>query len=367
MSEDTITLYPSNWLYNAGVVGLLNSIEKVEQINAKDFLGDAGEVIIQLPFFNKLNVQERYFSESKISSLIGKNQLYKNFLQSTQKNTFIEFVKKLDKIKSSGSCQICNHPQYLSDSDIYEINEIDPGNAKFLNRIRNLNMVQNSELGPTENEFPNGFWNMKQSLKVCHLCNFILIHHHLALIKLSDYSEIFINAPSFKVMFELNQIVKETYGSSNIEEARSKREILATSVIEYSRKIATTLDLWTEMNIEIVSKYKIKKENNKWKTKIDFFSLPYDVIKIISDRRISALLSELGEFKILNKILDRNFSELTEIAYLLLRESTKDFNNRNNDLIKGLLYRWDNQKNLIQTANKILKLYSLIEEKIIRR
>jgi len=175
---------------------------------------------------------------------------------------------------------------------------------------------------------------------------------------LADYSEIFINAPSFKVMYELNNLVKETYGNASKEETRSKREILATSVIEYSRKITSTLGLWTEMNIEVVT---------KTRNGIDFFSLPYDVIKIISDRKIAALLSELGEFKILNKVLDRNFSELTEIAYLLLRESTKDFNNRNNDLIKGLLHRWENQNNITQTANRILKLYSLIEEKIIRR
>ncbi|MDH7604550.1 MAG: hypothetical protein QHH13_06595 [Melioribacter sp.] len=360
MSENTITLYPSNWLYNAGVVGLLNSIEKVEQLNVNDFLIDAGGVIIRLPFFNKLNVQERYFSESKISSLVGKNRLYKNFLQSTQKNTFIEFVKRLDKIKSSGSCHICYNPQYLSDSDINKINEIDPGKAKFLNRIEKLNMVQNSEFGPTENEFPNGFWNMKQSLKVCHLCNFILIHHHLALTKLSDNSEIFINVPSFKVMFELNKIVKETYGSLNSEEARNKREILATSVIEYSRKLQSTIGLWSGMNIEIVIKSK---------KGIDFFSLPYDTIKIISDRKIASALSDLGEFRILNNILDKNYSQLIDISYKLIRIGLKNYNDRSkneNNIVNDLLSRDINRKNISKAANKILMLYSLIEEKLKR-
>jgi len=356
MSEDkTITLYPSNWLYNAGVVGLLKSFEMVEQIKVDDLFGKAGEVIIQLPFFNQLNIQERYFSDSKISSLVGKNLLYKNFLQATQKETFIEFVKRFDRINLSGICNICNSAMNLSDADIKQINEIDPGKAKFLNRIINFNMVQNSELGPSETEFPNGFWNMRQSVKVCHLCNFILIHHHLALTKLSDYSEMFINAPSFKVMFELNKIVKETYGSANNEESRNKREILAASVIEYSRKLQSTIGLWSGMNIEIVTK---SKEG------IDFFSLPYDTIKIISDRKIASALSDLGEFRILDIVLSRKYSQLTELAYKFLRESTKT--KRNDDLLKQLLYRSSNRYKLTETANKILLLYSLIEEKIKR-
>lgn len=353
--NNVITLFPSNWLYNAGVVGLLESFKVVEKIKVDDLLGKAGEVIIQLPFFNQLNIQKRYFNDIKISSLVGKNRLYKNFLQATQKDTFIEFVKKFDRIKSRGVCNICNSAMNLSDADIEQINEIDPGKAKFLNRIVNFNMVQNSELGPSETEFPNGFWNMRQSVKVCHLCNFILIHHHLALTKLSDYTEIFINAPSFKIMFELNKIVKEAYGSSNSEEARSKREILATSVIEYSRKLQSTIGLWSRMNIEIVTK---SKEG------VNFFSLPNDVIKIISDRKIASTLSDLGEFRILDIVLNRKYSLLTEIAYKLLRETTKT--KRNDDLLKELLYRSTNRYKLTETANKILMLYSLIEDKIKR-
>lgn len=357
MSEKTITLYPSNWLYNAGVVGLINSLEVVEQMDVSNYITNSGEVNFILPFFKDLNSTDRYFSENKISSLIGNNQLYKNYLQHTEKDTFTLFIKKLDKAEKNGSCHICNNGYYLTQSDQEEINSFDPAKAKFLNRIKSFNMVQNSELGPSEGEFPNGFWNMKQSVKVCHLCNFVLIHYHLALTKLSDNTEIFVNAPSFKLMYELNKLVKETFGNTDKEEARNKREILAMSVIEYVTKVKSTLGLWTAMNIEIVTK---SREG------IDFYSVPSDVIKIISDRRIASILSELGEFKILNKVLDRNFSELTEIGYLLLKESTKDVKKRNDILIKGLLYRWDNQRNLTLTANKILKLYSLIEEKIKR-
>ena len=360
MSDKTITLYPSNWLYNAGVMGLINSIEMIEQKEIYQYTPSSGEVEIKLPFFNKLNTPKRYFvedKEQKIASLICKNQFYKNYLQPLQKETFSLFVRKLDNAENNGSCQICNNGFYLTSEDQNEINVFDPAKAKFLDRIKTFNMVQNSELGPSVTEFPNGFWNMNQGTSICHLCNFILIHYHLALTKLSDYSEIFINAPSFKLMYELNKIVKESYGSTNNEESRNKRELLAMTIIEHSNKIKTTLGMWAGMNIEIVTKKR---------DEIEFFSLPYDIIKIISDRNIAALLSELGEFKILNMILDRKSAGLIDFAYKLLRISTKDFNERNKsekDLINDLLFRFENKTNLTRTINKILKLYSLIEDK----
>jgi CRISPR-associated protein Cst1 len=353
-NENIITLYPSNWIYNAGVIGFMKSLDIIEQKDLNNCFSNTGEINIKLPLFSNLNILERYFSENKISSLVGNNRLYKNYLQASQKKTFSLFVKKLDQLKRIGNCDICKNGYNLESNDIKELNDFDPAKAKFINRIKNFSMVQNSELGPSEGEFPNGFWNMKQSIQICHLCNFMLIHHDLVMSRLSDNTEIFINAPSFKVMYKLNKLVKETYASNDKEEARGKREILATTVIEYSRKIKSTLGIWTGMNLEIV----IKSRNG-----IDFFSLPFDIIKIISDRNISAILSDLGEFKILNKILDRRFSDLIEIGYKLLRESSKDFDKRNDKLVKSILYRWENQRNLTHSANKILKLYSLIEEK----
>jgi len=354
MNSDTITLYPTSWLYNAGVVGFISSIP------FDNFKFVDGVIEVNRSVFQNLDVESNYFDKERIINLKGKNEFYPNYIDTkgNQKSIFIDFIRSFTNLEQTGNCNICNNAHYVPNEQIESLRNKNEVARKFFEKIKNFNMVHSKKLGPSEGEFPNGFWNMKQSLETCHLCNFILLHQHIPSIKLAGYSEIFINAPSFKVMYELNNLVKETYGNASKEETRSKREILATSVIEYSRKITSTLGLWTEMNIEVVT---------KTRNGIDFFSLPYDVLKIISDRRIAALLSELGEFKILNKVLDRNFSELTEIAYLLLRESTKDFNNRNNDLIKGLLYRRENKKYLTQTANKILKLYSLIEEKIIRR
>lgn len=370
MSEDKITLYPSNWLYNAGVVGLLINLKKEltneKLVNVQPKINDDGTVIIDKRLFSALNIKERFIEGDEKISIYRKGK-YRNFLTTEdEKKIFVDFVKSLETVDKRNNCGLCNLGYYLPSEKILDINKKQQSDKKFLNRIKEFNFVHNSLLGPTVDKFPNAFWNNQRGLMICHLCNFLILHHHIALTPLAFYEDIFINAPSFKVMFELNKIVKETYGSLNSEEATSKREILATSVIDYSRKLQSTIGIWTGMNIEIVSKYKIKNEKGQWDDKIEYFSLPSNVIKIISDRGIASVLSELGEFTILNIVLSQNYSRLTEIAYKLLRESTKDFDKRNKKLIEGLFYRSDNRKNLARTANKILLLYSLIEEKIKR-
>ncbi len=72
--------------------------------------------------------------------------------------------------------------------------------------------------------------------------------------KINFKEEIFINASSFRLMYELNKLVKQVYGSSSEFESRTKREILAVTLIEYMNKINTTLGIWSQMNIEIVTK-----------------------------------------------------------------------------------------------------------------
>ncbi len=360
MSE--ITLYPSNWLYNAGVIGFLVSLEEVEEFDIEDImLPQSGELRILLPFFTNLQVDKRYFGKKKIASIVGNNRLYRNYLQANQKKLFTKFVKSLDSVGSFGRCDVCGQGWSLKVDDVAELNKKDPGNAKFLDRIKNFNIVHNSMIGPSVNEFPNAFWNLRQSVAVCHLCSFLIIHHHLALTRLSDGSEIFINAPSFKVMYYLNKFVREAFGASSSPEARSKREILAMSVIEYATKLQTTLGVWTGMNIEVVSRRG---------DEIEFFSLPYEVIQLLADRRIASLLSQIGEFTILNLLLTQDFSRLMEMGYRLLRiglkrnrergKSEKDFVNQNLRLEK-------NRKNLAEVARQIFKLFALIEEKRKRR
>lgn len=382
MSENTITLYPSDWLYNAGVVGLMRNIENINT-SIYESAFDDGSLKINLGEFSKsieienvpqkipligwlwlkdswdqLSKKEEITEKEIIGEIWGKlfNVQYRGFFNANTKllftpsktskalvEQFSEFIYSINsRSERQIHCQFCNTIS----------------NANYKNRFTSEHSnIWGGSAGVKG--VPNSFWNMNSnaSMQICDFCSFVLLNHHLALTKLSDNSDIFINAPSFKVMYELNKIVKKSYGSSNSEESRSKRETLAMTVIEQSSKITSTLGIWTGMNIEIVTKKR---------DEIEFFSLPYDVIKVISDRKIASIISELGEFKILNKIIDRKYYDLVDVAYKLLRVSVKGYKERNkseNDLVRALLFRFDNQKNLNETANKILKLYSLIEEK----
>lgn len=366
MSEknNIITLYPSNWLYNAGVVGFLYSLKRIEEINVNEFFLD-NTIEFNSSLFNKLNLIERYFKESPaVANLVGNNKMYPNYLQSNQKDFFNDYIKTLSNIEKKGSCDFCPSGWHFTINDFDKLKKIDPGNKKFVDRVNNYQMIHGNLLGPSPGEFPNGFWNNNQSIHLCHLCSFLIVHHHLPITTLTRFSQVFINAPSFHLMYDLNMFVKELYGKSTDEENKKLREILATTIIEYVRKMQSVLGVWTTMNIEIVHKYKIKNDKGKLEDRIEFFSLPADVINIISDRGISNILSDLAEFKILNIVLEEKYSFLTEIGYKLLREGSKDYNNRNEKLINSILYQWKNQNNPIQTANKILRLYSLIEDKL---
>lgn len=353
MMNHKIILFPSNWLYNAGVMGLIFTYPEY-------FTFNNGSVELDINLFNNIDYESFYFKNGVVINLIGKNQYYPNYIDTkgNQKDIFIEYVTAFTGLEHSGFCNICSNPHYINPNRYSELESRGKAAEKFLSKLKKFDMVYNKLLGPSKSEFPNGFWNLNESLEICHLCSFILIHHHLVYVKLSDNSQIFINAPSFKLMFELNQIVKAIYGSGTIDNQNSKREILATSIIEYARKVNTFLGKWISMNIEIV----VKSKDN-----IDFFSLPFDVINIISDRYIANLLGEIGETEILKLILDRKFSELIDWAYKILRISIKkpeNISKNDKDFLKNLIKLKRNQLNSQEFANKLLKLYSHIEDKL---
>ncbi len=111
------------------------------------------------------------------------------------------------------------------------------------------------------------------------------------------------------------------------------------------------------MNIEVVSRHS---------GKIEFFSLPYEVIQLLVDRNIASLLSQIGEFTVLNLILNQDFSRLLEFGYSLLRIGLKPQGDRGKserDFVHHHLRLENNRKNPARVAEQIFKLYAFIEEK----
>ncbi|MCX7612402.1 MAG: hypothetical protein N2043_12530 [Ignavibacterium sp.] len=353
--NDKIILYPSNWLYNAGVIGL-----SLYKPNFCSFSENYVEISKNL--FSNIDLLNDYFNSERIINLKGKNDIYPNFIDTSgnQTRVFIDFIQSFEEhLSGDGFCNICSTPYYLNKDRLNTLNQTHLDNAEgFFSKIKKFDMVYNRLLGASFKKFPNGFWGMQQSLEVCHLCSFILLHHHLSFTKLSDNSQIFINAPSFKVMYELNRLFRAIYETRNANDRLSIREILAMSIIDYALKIPVTLGYWASVNIEVI----IKTKDN-----IDFFSLPDEVMRIISDKQIAYLLSEIGETSILKLILSQKYSELTDYAYKILRISLKkdeELQDFEKSYLKYLIKLKKNINMKTDFANKLLKLYTLIEEKL---
>jgi CRISPR-associated protein Cst1 len=353
-SKNIITLYPSNWLYNAGVIGLLRVLEelgeKVKELICKDGIVDLLTNKNSSEIFNK-------WEELSPKSKKGKSMVY-GFKDAYYANQTKESIKRrvesllgksaYKKGKMEFSCSFCTNKVKVKKTD-----------ATFLNQA-----FGNILLG-SEKSFSNMYWSNSASDFVCQRCQFIIMCHHLAFTRLSDGSEIFINAPSFQVMYYLNKFAREVFGALSAEEMRNKRNILAMSLIEYSTRIQITFGVWTGMNIEVVSRRG---------GQIEFFNLPYEVIQLLSDRRIATLLSQIGEFRILNLVLDQNFSRLLELGYRLLRIGLKPYSERGdsenkseNKFVNQILHLEKNRSNPSHVAEQVFKLYALIEEKIKRR
>lgn len=387
-----IHLYPSNWLYNAGVVGFLRVLEFAGKGDTFEFKDD-GSVEIEKKYFNNLLTQtvslkngfnicklayqylllnyekliedkDQINDDEKIKRVWGKlfNVYYRGFFNANSRQLY-------QKNKKGDPPLIDQFSFFVS--NMLNSNSVSGENCSFclssdfnFNYKNSFTSEHNKLLGASLNEVPNSFWNLNQntSLNICDFCCYILIHHHLALTKLLDDSEIFINAPSFKLMWYLNNY-SSIFKATTIGQYK---EILGMSLIEMASKFYIQLSRWEKMNIEIVSKYKVYDKNRKkYIDKIDFFSLPAEIVDLLTNKEIVSLLIQIGEFKILNMVLDGKFKDILNFAEKILRISLKDERTKSEeDFINTNIKLDRNKQNLTEFSQKLFKLYALIEREI---
>lgn len=361
--EKYIELFPGHWLNNASIIGFMISLEVVEKRKSKDYLNDDGRFIFSRDEFELLDIENRYFSENKISSIIGKAPIYRNYLQPSEKAQYSQYVKALKFLQNTGINDVFGESYNLPMHVVEQLRT--DGLEKFMDRIIDFNMIFHADIAPSLGMFPNAYWNTKQSNKISHLFSFLIIHQHLSFTSLNGLTKIFINAPSFKLMYELNKLINKSFEWSR---DNNNKSLLAMTVIEYCAKTNAMLGLWSGMNIEIVAITKKIKDNGQFEDIIEYYNLPSNVIQIISNKKISTLLSDIGEFKILNLVLDEKYKELVEMAYRILKISMKDdYNKGDQKYINDYLFLSRNKYNKTAqrlVANKILKLYALIDERI---
>ena len=120
------------------------------------------------------------------------------------------------------------------------------------------------------------------------------------------------------------------------------------------------------MNIEVVNRYKTIIDKTTKIDKIDFFSLPYEIVLLLSDNEVASLLDDVGEFSILNLVLDGNFRRILELAERIFKialKPEKERGTQEKNFIDDKVRLKKNKENLISFSQKLFKLYALIEEK----
>jgi CRISPR-associated protein Cst1 len=361
-----IVLYPSNWLYNAGVVGFLHSLQEVEKIQVEGFLKEDGTVVLPANLFAQLNWDLRYFSETRLAAITGQAKIYRNYWQpSWDKSAFGAYVAALENLRESSlhSCSVCGRNFEIPEPHLQALVQRFSFLKTFLSGVSTFDVRLNMMLAPSIGEFPNSLWNLRSGSCVCPLCSFLLVHQHLSFLELIDSdgkasTSVFVNAPSFKVMWYLNRLVKEVYSREKISFVR---ELLGVSLIEFAMRVNAQLGMWTKMNIEVVS----------WKRDgtIDFYVLPYQVADLLLDWRVASLLSDIGEFSVLKMVLEERFYEIVELGEKIMAIGIK----RKNEWGKQekayinqhlrLSRNKDRPDNLVNFASRLFSLYALIQEK----
>jgi CRISPR-associated protein Cst1 len=397
MNENKITLYPSNWLYNAGVVGLLKILKEEDR---KEIDYEKGAIKIPqewfipkinnpIPYATKLLIthillnenleewlkkkdkkektnEEKYkdYIKKNFSSnpeegykyiraggkwFFGSNTPYQNLIQKKEWEEFkiFKLIEKSMNLENKGElvCAFCKKRNIPSE---------------FLKKEKTLEKrivifadPHTDELGSAIGKFPNSFWNNKNSILICPFCVYLFVHYRIGFILTSEV-EIFINAPDFRLMWDLNKFAEEILERSKEYEIR---KILGSSLLQWAIKRRALLGAWTMMNIEVI----IKKQGM-----IDYFDLPQDITNILLDYEIASLIERIGEEKIFDLILQGKFSELEKANYFVLKAILKLKNREkipDNDPITKYFVKYKDLDHL-QKASKILpELYIKILEK----
>lgn len=350
---DKITLYPSNWLYNAGVIGFLRVITYGKGENVVEgCLSDDGTVKIErgilkesIDFYKEYNKNKG----EKELPLVGKNKRYPNYLQKGEESAFEDYSKNLSNIKRGGTaCGLC------SQNFLIDFSQLNEKTRKIAERIvSNLQVIHNSLMGPSKGEFPNAFWNFNSSIPICPLCAYLIIHHHIPFENTrTQDGQIFINAPSFKVMWYLNKFAEQLLSKNKSYQAR---EILGIGFMELAQKVFVTLGAWSMMNIEMI----IKRG-----TEIEYYSLPYEISRVLLQKEIASLISATKEPLILETVLNGNFSHLLILSHKVLRYAVTGSNAFNDKYLSQLRNR---DAYSLKSLSKILpELYVKINSTINR-
>lgn len=344
-----LRLYPASWFYNAGVLGFLQLLQALGQDPRQYFQSD-GTILLPIDPQRRW-IAGMHYSRLRRAWFIMLLQLQRGYTEELAKRNYANWIrnKKLFyKKDGSTSGKLFTNQDYYPNLSIKALDgrieafftETHGGvHCTFCHRSadKGEEYYQNfgKLLAASGSTFPNAYWDNEPKDFVCPACVFLLMCHHLALIKLPNRTHLFINAPSFALMYQLNLYAHQVYQSRP-----DARELLATSLLRYSMGLTRQLASWHLMNIEIVLASS---------SGVDYFVLPYETALLLSEPKIASLLDQIEhgypELGILNYLLDRKYNKILERGEELLRKTVSGGTSRDRSF-----------------ADKVFYLYSLIQD-----
>jgi CRISPR-associated protein Cst1 len=234
----------------------------------------------------------------------GKDRYFPNFIATnkTDEKNAKKFVGKLTKlVDGEKNCSLCGTNKFYIELE----NETDDF-KRFLEIRSHFNNMHEKLLGGFGLN-SNIFWNNSPSFYICPLCIYLNLHHYIPFISTRE-GQIFINASSFKVMWYLNKFAEEIFSR---DKNYDTRKILGLSLMEFSQRIQSSIGAWSMMNIEIVL---IKRDNT-----IDYYSIPYNVSKILLNSQISSLISAINETYVFELVLQARYKDLIDLNHSIIR------------------------------------------------
>jgi len=284
--------------------------------------------------------------------LFSKSGFFQNFINPSQFKlnlepllflTFKDFLIWSKQNIASFKCQFCaNYPlldEYLTQTKIQN-----KPLKKILEGLIFLNYRQLPILGPSETAFPNSFWNLQSSVPLCLVCNILFLFYPLGLTRINETQEIFINAPSFKLIWLLNQHIEKLHSIKGYKDVKT---LIGSGFIDLAVDLNIKLGTWQKLSTEVL----ILEGKNLY-----FYEIPSTVLKLLEDKKIASFLKELNSLKLLHEFINGNFKIFEILTYRILRNPDKV---SEDEFIK---YFFNKISNPSWLASRLSKLYALINQ-----
>ncbi len=357
----SLVLVPGNWLYNAGVIGFLRVMEATGE-NVEGWFRDDGTVEVEFAadpehhafrWFDGL--YERFTREnlSPEKAKIWEEGVQRCMEAGTPKERCrtLAIWGTLFNVYARGLFNADSRyfdrtwPDFvrfvswaMQDRTTYRKEGIPCGfcSRSLLEEEREkgkpfLTSEHIKLLGASPAKMPNSFWNNRSDLAVCSTCTWMILSYPAGILE-GRGIRYFLNAPSFKLMWVLNRVMRSAFSRQG---ERTLRELFGTTLMESALRHQLILHHWSMMNVEIVT---IRGDQ------VDFYTLPADRVAVLTNPRVASLLKSLGNTKYLSWVLDGREERLLDRAQQLIRDSLK------------------NEKSPPQEAQDLLELYTLIQE-----